>query len=764
MKNMNKTNVLKISISLLMLILAVIGFSMAACSNGSTDPIPQTVATPTASPPAGTYAAAQSVTLNTATAGASIYYTTNDSTPTTGSTLYNGAITISATTTLKAIAVKEGMNNSAVLTAVYTISGSSRPTAVNITINKTGDETGDSITASPTSGQIGDEITINYTLANRKHNNRLVFSGTTAPIAEVDIAETGTRTYTIAQEDVADETITINAVFTHSDKTHDTIAFADTNNETRTYGTATFTKAISNTGTGTRTITYSSSDTAVATVDETSGTVTIKKVGKTTITATKAEDATYAQATAEYELTIDPLQLTISNPTVTTTKQYDGTTTATITTLGTLNNKVVSDVVTVSAEANYNSADVGNNINITVVYSIEGTDKDNYIKPVNYTTSGSIYPIAVTLNTVIANGSDTQTTTQLTLTFSEAITGLSADDITLSGVMGITKGTLGGSGPAYTLPISGFITGGTLSVAVSKTGYTISGSPKDVTIYYYTIITITSDTGIEMVSIPAGTFTMGSPANEPNHYSEETQHSVTLSGFSMSKYQVTQKQYQAVMGAGEDRSDNTYGKGDNYPIYSVNWYDAIVFCNKLSVMEGLDPVYSIGGSTDPANWGAIPTSSNSTWNSAVMDRSKNGYRLPTEAEWEYACRAGTITPFNTGDNITTDQANYNGNYPYNGNAAGIYREKTTPVGSFAANAWGLYDMHGNVWEWCWDWYSSSYYSSSPTNDPSGASSGSYRVFRGGSWSNGGEYLRSAGRFSLGPSGRDCTFGFRLARP
>jgi len=138
---------------------------------------------------------------------------------------------------------------------------------------------------------------------------------------------------------------------------------------------------------------------------------------------------------------------------------------------------------------------------------------------------------------------------------------------------------------------------------------------------------------VDMVLIPAGTFMMGSPASEPNRFDNETQHSVTLTkSFSMSKYLVTQKQYQAVMGADEDRTDDTYGKGDNFPIYNVNWYDAIVFCNKLSVMEGLEPVYSIGGKTDPAEWGDIPTGQDATWDAAVMDKSKNGYRLPTEAE------------------------------------------------------------------------------------------------------------------------------------
>ena len=146
-----------------------------------------------------------------------------------------------------------------------------------------------------------------------------------------------------------------------------------------------------------------------------------------------------------------------------------------------------------------------------------------------------------------------------------------------------------------------------------------------------------------------------------------------------------------------------------------------------------------------------------TWN-----REANGYRLPTEAEWEYACRAGTTTPFNTGNNITTNEANYNGNYPYNGNATGEFREKTTPVGSFAANPWGLYDMHGNVWEWCWDWFEEEYSSENQT-DPAGAVSGTYRMLRGGSWINTGQGLRSAYRGYNVPDDQGSYDGFRLAR-
>jgi formylglycine-generating enzyme required for sulfatase activity len=211
-----------------------------------------------------------------------------------------------------------------------------------------------------------------------------------------------------------------------------------------------------------------------------------------------------------------------------------------------------------------------------------------------------------------------------------------------------------------------------------------------------------------MVRINGGTFTMGSPASEPGRFDNEgPQHSVTVSSFYMGKYEVTQREWREVMG-----NNPSNFKGDDLPVEQVSWYDVVEYCNKRSQREGLAAAYTINGT-------------NVTWN-----KSANGYRLPTEAEWEYACRAGTTTPFSTGNNITTSQANYNGNYPYNGNAKGTYQLKTTPAGSFAPNAWGLYDMHGNVWEWCWDWYGD--YAQAQT-DPMGAGSGSSRVNRGGSW-------------------------------
>jgi uncharacterized repeat protein (TIGR02543 family) len=248
-----------------------------------------------------------------------------------------------------------------------------------------------------------------------------------------------------------------------------------------------------------------------------------------------------------------------------------------------------------------------------------------------------------------------------------------------------------------------------------------------------------------MASVPGGAFTMGSPGTEADRSSNEVQHEVTVSSFYMGVHEVTQKEYLDTMESWPGTAPSgTYGLGDSYPMYYVSWLDAIEYCNQRSEDENLTPAYTVSGETV-------------TW-----DKSASGYRLPTEAEWEYACRAGTTTPFSTGGNITTARANYDGNYPYNGNPAGEYRGKTTVAGFFAPNAYGLYDMHGNVWEWCWDWYGD--YASGPLADPVGAVSGASRVLRGGSWNGLAKHLRSAYRGSYTPSYRYIDFGFRLVRP
>lgn len=224
----------------------------------------------------------------------------------------------------------------------------------------------------------------------------------------------------------------------------------------------------------------------------------------------------------------------------------------------------------------------------------------------------------------------------------------------------------------------------------------------------------TNSIGMKFVLIPAGTFTMGSPSNEPSRKSDETQHQVTISrSFHMQTTVVTQGQWKAVMGSNPSYFSSC---GDDCPVEQVSWDDAQEFIRKLNRQEGTDK-----------------------------------YRLPTEAEWEYAARAGTTTPFNTGNCLSTEQANYDGNYPLSGCPKGENRRRTVRVGSFSPDAWGLYDMHGNVWQWCQDWYGS--YPSGSVTDPAGPSSGSYRIFRGGGWDMGGASGCRSARRAIWPGYR-----------
>ncbi|MDA0841450.1 MAG: formylglycine-generating enzyme family protein, partial [Planctomycetota bacterium] len=220
--------------------------------------------------------------------------------------------------------------------------------------------------------------------------------------------------------------------------------------------------------------------------------------------------------------------------------------------------------------------------------------------------------------------------------------------------------------------------------------------------------------GMELILIPAGEFEMGSPANEKDRDENEVQHTVKITKpFFMSRTEVTQGQYEAVMG--KNPSDF---KGKDLPVESVSWEEAVEFSKKLS------------------------------------DKERKAYRLPTEAEWEYACRAGTKTIFSFGDSDKNL-----GDYAWqSGNSTGT----THVVGQKKPNSWGLYDMHGNVWEWCSDWYGD-YYSKTIV-DPTGPTAGEGRVLRGGSWLSSAGYCRSAFRSGYGPGGRDGILGFRVALP
>jgi acetoin utilization deacetylase AcuC-like enzyme/formylglycine-generating enzyme required for sulfatase activity len=244
-------------------------------------------------------------------------------------------------------------------------------------------------------------------------------------------------------------------------------------------------------------------------------------------------------------------------------------------------------------------------------------------------------------------------------------------------------------------------------------------------------MTITTASGIEMVLIPGGSFPMGSTAGSAD---EKPVHKVTLSPFWMDKYEVVQEEFRK-----HQISDPSHFKGARQPLEQINWTDAALYCNERSLAEGLTPCY------DEETW--------------VCDFDANGYRLPTEAEWEYACRAGTSTEYGFGRSV-----NLLNDYAWHaGNSGGT----THPVGQKKPNAWGLYDMHGNVAEWCNDRYAQDYYTRSPSENPRGPDEGQERVIRGGAWNSNPESCRSTYRASDPALDDTClandAIGFRCVR-
>ncbi len=232
----------------------------------------------------------------------------------------------------------------------------------------------------------------------------------------------------------------------------------------------------------------------------------------------------------------------------------------------------------------------------------------------------------------------------------------------------------------------------------------------------------------ELIFVEGGSFMMGSK----DFKNERPIHEVSISSFYISKYQVTQEEWEELMG-----SNPSCFKGDELPVERVSWYDAIEYCNKRSIKEGLKPCYRGNGGKITCRWNA------------------NGYRLPTEAEWEYAARGGKKSKdykYSGSDDIDDVSWYYNNS-----------GDKTHRVGENQANELGIYDMSGNVWEWCWDWYSSDYYEKSPSSKPRGPRTGEYRVLRGGSWSNFDDYCRVADRNADNPSVRFNSHGLRILR-
>ena len=713
--------------------------------------------TPAASLTAGTYDKAKSVTLTTTTAGAKIYYTTNGTTPTVSSTLYSNAIIIGATTTLKAIAVKDDMGDSDVLTAEYTFEiGMVKIDAGDFTMgsptteaNRNANETQHSVTLAK-SFYMGKYQVTQAQYQAVMGNNPSAFNGNPAngeiqenrPVEKVSwydalvfcnklsIKEGLNPVYSIRG---STDPAVWGTVPTSSNADWDAVVMDISKNGYRMPTEAEWEYACR---AGTTTA-YNTGDTITANdawFNTNSGDKS-HEVGLKTPNVWGLYDIHGNM----WEWCWDWYNATYysSSPAVNPVGAPSGT--SRTGRGGAWNDATVQ--LRSARRYDYNDLDpftrTRNNVGIRLVRSV-GVDSS---------LSAVVTPIA----SVAAGKYDKVKSVVLTTTTPGATIYY-----TLDGTTPPTSSTL------YTVPINiGATT--TLKAVAIKEGMNDSA-----------ILTAAYTFEIGMVSIPAGTFTMGSPTTEAGRGTNETQHSVFVSAFKMGKYEVTQAQYQAVMGDNPSGFNGSTGKepadGEiqgNRPVEQVRWYNAIAFCNKLSMKEGLDSVYSINGSTNPSVWGDIPTSNNATWNTAVMDKSKNGYRLPTEAEWEYACRAGTTTTFNNGVNDPADTSV--GDVAWYGNATnaatGNSASKTHEVGLKTPNAWGLYDMHGNVFEWCWDWFDTNYYTNSPAANPLGASSGTVRVLRGGSFDRfPGNDLRSARRGTgFDPGNGASAFGFRVAR-
>lgn len=245
-------------------------------------------------------------------------------------------------------------------------------------------------------------------------------------------------------------------------------------------------------------------------------------------------------------------------------------------------------------------------------------------------------------------------------------------------------------------------------------------------------------TGMKLTKIPAGCFQMGQSPEEmrslkrgipsgdyEKYYLDELpQHKICVDEFLMGIHEVSQREWQKVMGF----NPAVFQEDQDFPVEMVSWDDAQLFINKLNELN-----------------------------------SSSEFRLPTEAEWEYGARAGTTTMYNTGDTITSAQANFNGTFPFAMNLRDTYRKTPTKVGSFPANVFGLYDMHGNVWEWCDDWYQSDYYQKAPPSNPSGPETGQMKVLRGGSWFRYSAHIRAATRYKNKAVGQYADTGFRLVK-
>ena len=671
-----------------------------------------------------------SLTMQSATEGAVIYYTVDGSTPTTDSSKYTAALTVNADAVYKAVAVKEGIENSPVSMATVSIKEKTVTVEVEkiVEVDKKADETAPSSVTNLTATAKDSRVLLTWTDAadsdiygyevsysGSKAINRVVLPALDS--ASMMVPQGAGGTYISGLTNGTEYTFTVKTVDTSGNKSEDVTVKATpvaedaseamqialtvsvpqengyTGNKSNTKVTVT---ANITTASNVKQVVWKkdgslSAKTLLSDTDATAVTVSDDNAKWTfDVTATdESANGTYTVAAIDEAGREETEQITIDN--------FDFTPPAKV--------KVTS--------ATYSSGDSSIILNWT-----EPGDADYDHVDISFTSNDGTSDSTASEAVSVAKGTTNKT-------FSEIESSKVYYTYTF-----VTYDALGNKGADYTYRVS--------------VNTSVSHIPEG-----FVEVAGTTITGSESWTPSSSVFVSG--------------RSLTILDLYVCDHEVTQAEYKKYCKYGlSDPSSpsSTYGVGDDYPAYFVNWYDAIVYCNLRSMDEGLNPAYAISGETDPTKWSGIvgnetdgycgPMSPNSTWNGMTFDNSAQGYRLPTEAEWEYIAReAGSSTTTYSGSNTIDDVAWYTSNSD----------SKTHEVKKKTANSLGIYDMSGNVSELCWDWNGSI----SSSTGASGPSSGSARVRRGGYWNNPSYNCTVAFRNNFYPYIRNYDSGFRLVR-
>lgn len=664
------------------------------------------------------------VTMATTTEGAVIYYTTDGTLPTKKSTKYSKAVEFTKDATVKAIAIKEGIENSPVSIATVSIKEKTITETKIEYVDKKADETAPAnvteLTATPKDSRI--LLTWKDAADSDVYGYEVSYSGT-KPINRVVLPALDTTsmmvppkaggTYINGLTNGTEYTFTVKTVDTSGNKSEGvpvkgTPVAIDAGETLKIDLTASVPQENGYTGNKSNTkVTVKANITTASKVKK----VVWKKDGsliaKTLLADENAADATETEDNAVWTFDIEAED-----------ESANGTyTVAAIDEAG----REEAEQITID---NFDFTPPGKVKGTNAVYS---SDLSSII--INWTEPGDAdyhhVDITFTTNDGTTNSEPSQAITVNKGTLNKTFSDIESTKAYYTYTF-VTYDELGNKGAGYTHKV--------------PVNTTVSNIPEG-----FVEVKGTTITGSESWTPTSDVFVSG--------------RSITISDMYVCDHEVTQAEYEKYCKYGSSSPSSSYGDGDNYPAYYVNWYDAIVYCNLRSIDECLTPAYKIGEETDPAKWSGIvgdatngycgPSSSNSTWNALTYDKEADGYRLPTEAEWEWLARGGENYTY-AGSNTVDDVAWYTTNT----NDKGSREVKTKQ-----ANGYGLYDMSGNVYEWCYDWYGSVNSSTADT----GASSGSNRVFRGGSWYDVASYCAVSYRNDGLPDFRLSYFGFRVVR-